>query len=76
MFIDFGLAAARNGVCYLRYDDTNPAAEKHEYIDHIRDIVTFMGWSPFKVTYSSDYFPQLYQLALILVRKGLAYVCE
>ena len=57
MFIDFGLAKVRDGVCYLRYDDTNPAAERHEYIDHIQEIVRFMGWQPFKITYSSDYFP-------------------
>ncbi|KAG6707170.1 hypothetical protein I3842_06G018800 [Carya illinoinensis] len=48
MFIDFGLAKERGGGCYLRYDDTNPQAEKKEYIDHIEEIVQWMGWEPLK----------------------------
>ncbi|XP_020554286.1 glutamine--tRNA ligase isoform X2 [Sesamum indicum] len=48
MFVDFGLAKERGGCCYLRYDDTNPEAEKKEYIDHIEEIVGWMGWEPFK----------------------------
>ncbi|KAJ0960971.1 hypothetical protein J5N97_001049 [Dioscorea zingiberensis] len=74
MFIDFGLAKERNGYCYLRFDDTNPEAEKREYIDHIQEIVQWLGWKPFKVTYSSDYFQELYDLAVRLIVKGLAYV--
>nr|CAB3460431.1 unnamed protein product [Digitaria exilis] len=74
MFIDFGLAKERNGHCYLRFDDTNPEAEKKEYIDHIQEIVTWMGWEPYKVTYTSDYFQDLYELAISLIKKGLAYV--
>ncbi|WVZ96810.1 hypothetical protein U9M48_042399 [Paspalum notatum var. saurae] len=74
MFIDFGLAKERNGHCYLRFDDTNPEAEKKEYIDHIQEIVTWMGWEPYKVTYTSDYFQDLYELAICLIQKGLAYV--
>ncbi|XP_008795989.2 glutamine--tRNA ligase [Phoenix dactylifera] len=74
MFIDFGLAKERNGSCYLRFDDTNPEAEKREYIDHIQEIVQWMGWQPFKVTYTSDYFQDLYELAVELIRRGLAYV--
>nr|CAB3464148.1 unnamed protein product [Digitaria exilis] len=74
MFIDFGLAKERNGHCYLRFDDTNPEAEKKEYIDHIQEIVTWMGWEPYKVTYTSDYFQDLYELAICLIKKGLAYV--
>ncbi|KAL2233371.1 UNVERIFIED_CONTAM: Glutamine--tRNA ligase [Sesamum indicum] len=50
MFVDFGLAKERGGCCYLRYDDTNPEAEKKEYIDHIEEIVGWMGWEPFKFT--------------------------
>ncbi|KAL0430153.1 UNVERIFIED_CONTAM: Glutamine--tRNA ligase, cytoplasmic [Sesamum radiatum] len=50
MFVDFGLAKERGGCCYLRYDDTNPEAEKKEYIDHIEEIVGWMGWKPFKFT--------------------------
>ncbi|RLM99617.1 glutamine--tRNA ligase-like [Panicum miliaceum] len=74
MFVDFGLAKERNGHCYLRFDDTNPEAEKKEYIDHIQEIVTWMGWEPYKVTYMSDYFQNLYELAICLIQKGLAYV--
>ncbi|KAI4357793.1 hypothetical protein L6164_001719 [Bauhinia variegata] len=74
MFIDFGLAKDREGGCYLRYDDTNPEAEKKEYIDHIEEIVEWMGWKPLKITYTSDYFQELYELAVELIRRGHAYV--
>ncbi|KAI4313908.1 hypothetical protein L6164_026851 [Bauhinia variegata] len=74
MFIDFGLAKDREGGCYLRYDDTNPEAEKKEYIDHIEEIVEWTGWKPFKITYTSDYFQELYELAVELIRRGHAYV--
>lgn len=74
MFVDFGLAKERGGGCYLRYDDTNPEAEKKEYIDHIEEIVKWMGWEPFKITYTSDYFQDLYELAVELIRRGHAYV--
>ncbi|KAJ0725690.1 putative glutamine--tRNA ligase [Helianthus annuus] len=74
MFVDFGLAKERGGGCYLRYDDTNPEAEKKEYIDHIEEIVSWMGWKPFKITYTSDYFQELYDLAVELIRRGHAYV--
>ncbi|KAL2485078.1 glutamine-tRNA ligase [Abeliophyllum distichum] len=74
MFVDFGLAKERGGCCYLRYDDTNPEAEKKEYIDHIEEIVRWMGWEPFKITYTSDYFQELYELAVELIRRGHAYV--
>ncbi|OMP07754.1 Glutamyl/glutaminyl-tRNA synthetase, class Ib [Corchorus olitorius] len=74
MFVDFGLAKERGGCCYLRYDDTNPEAEKKEYINHIEEIVQWMGWEPFKITYTSDYFQELYDLAVELIRRGHAYV--
>eukprot|EP00873_Tetraselmis_striata_P027831 jgi/Tetstr1/448095/TSEL_035394.t1 len=76
MFIDFGMAKQYDGACYLRFDDTNPEAEKMEYILHIQDIVAWMGWSPWKITYSSEYFDRLYALALQLIRDGRAYVCH
>ncbi|KRH54694.1 hypothetical protein GLYMA_06G203400v4 [Glycine max] len=57
-----------------RYDDTNPEAEKKEYIDHIEESVQWMGWKPFKITYTSDYFQELYELAVELIKKGHAYV--
>ncbi|KAM5567754.1 glutamine--tRNA ligase [Rosa sericea] len=74
MFIDFGLAKERDGGCYLRFDDTNPEAEKKEYIDHIQEIVNWMGWEPYKITYTSDYFQDLYELAVELIRRGHAYI--
>lgn len=74
MFVDFGLAKDRGGCCYLRFDDTNPEAEKKEYINHIEEIVRWMGWEPFKITYTSDYFQELYELAVELIRRGHAYV--
>ncbi|KAK6921725.1 Glutaminyl-tRNA synthetase, class Ib, non-specific RNA-binding domain, N-terminal [Dillenia turbinata] len=74
MFVSFGLAKERDGCCYLRYDDTNPEAERKEYIDHIEEIVDRMGWKPFKITYTSDYFLELYDLAVELIRRGHAYV--
>ena len=76
MFVDFGMAKQYDGVCYLRYDDTNPEAEKREYIDHIQEIVGWLGWHPWKITYSSDYFDQLYDLAVKMIKTGHAYVCH
>eukprot|EP00898_Chlorokybus_atmophyticus_P007746 jgi/Chlat1/7973/Chrsp69S07406 len=58
------------------FDDTNPEAEKQEYIDHIQEIVAWLGWTPMQVTYSSDYFQQLYELAVELIKRGYAYVCH
>ncbi len=49
MFVDFGFAERYYGDCYLRFDDTNPEAEKQEYIDHIQDIVAWLGYKPWKV---------------------------
>ena len=48
--MDFGLAKQYGGSCYLRFDDTNPEAEKQEFIDHIQDIVAWLGWAPWKVS--------------------------
>ncbi|KAL6782008.1 TSQ1 [Auxenochlorella protothecoides x Auxenochlorella symbiontica] len=76
MFVDFGMAAARGGDCFLRFDDTNPEAEKREYIDHIQEIIAWMGWTPHRVTYSSDYFDRLHELAVQLIKGGNAYVCH
>ncbi|KAK6921634.1 Glutamyl/glutaminyl-tRNA synthetase, class Ib, catalytic domain [Dillenia turbinata] len=58
----------------ILHDDTNPEAEKKEYIDHIEEIVDWMGWKPFKITNTSDYFQELYDLAVELIRRGHAYV--
>lgn len=61
---------------YFRYDDTNPEAESNEYIDAIADNIRWLGYKPAKVTYSSEYFQQLYELAIKLIKKGRAYVCH
>lgn len=74
MKLNFGEALANGGVCYLRYDDTNPETEEQLYIDAIEEMVRWMGWEPWKVTFSSDYFPQLYEFAIRLIHKGRAYV--
>ena len=64
------------GDTIFRYDDTNPEAESHEFIDNQGENVRWMGWKPFRVTFSSDYFDTLYELAERLIREGKAYVCH
>jgi glutaminyl-tRNA synthetase len=63
MFVNFGQAKLEGGECLLRFDDTNPKAEKQEYIDAIQENLKWLGHEPCKVTYSSDYFDEL--LALV-----------
>jgi len=74
--INFGYAAAHDGVCMLRYDDTNPEKEEERFFTGILDMVTWLGYTPHKVTHSSDNFQQLYEWAKLLVEKDLAYVCH
>lgn len=74
--INFGYAAAHNGNCYLRYDDTNPEKEEEKFFVGIKDMVEWLGYKPFKITHSSDNFQQLYEWAVVLIKKGLAYVCH
>lgn len=74
MNLNFGNAVAHNGKCYLRYDDTNPEAEDQEFIDHIPEMAQWLGWRPDWVTFSSDYFDQLYEFAIRLIKDGKAYV--
>lgn len=74
--INFGYAAAHNGICYLRYDDTNPEKEEEKFFVGIKDMVEWLGYKPYKITHSSDNFQQLYEWAVVLIRKGLAYVCH
>lgn len=63
-------------MCYLRYDDTNPAKEEEKFFIGIREMVEWLGYKPAKITHSSDYFQQLYEWAVQLIKKGLAYVCH
>ncbi|KAI6183061.1 Glutaminyl-tRNA synthetase [Aphelenchoides bicaudatus] len=74
--INFGYAKAMGGVCYLRFDDTNPEKEEEKFFKGIEDIVKWLGYTPYKITHSSDYFDQLYQWAEELILKDLAYVCH
>jgi len=74
MYFDFGLAEKNNGYCILRFDDTNPEKEEVEYIESIKNDVKWLGHTPGKITYSSDYFEEMYQLTIQLIRRGLAYV--
>ncbi|KAL8969172.1 MAG: hypothetical protein Q9183_002121 [Haloplaca sp. 2 TL-2023] len=74
--INFGFARYHDGICYLRFDDTNPEAEEEKYFTAIEDMVHWLGFAPFKVTYSSDNFDELYRLAEYLIQKDGAYVCE
>ncbi|KAI6239838.1 Glutaminyl-tRNA synthetase [Aphelenchoides fujianensis] len=62
------------GNCYLRFDDTNPEKEEEKFFRGIEDMVKWLGYTPFKITHSSDYFDQLYEWAEKLIEKGLAYV--
>lgn len=72
--LNFGIASEFDGECNLRYDDTNPEKENTEYVEAIAEDVSWLGFQWAKTCYASDYFEQLYQFALRLVGKGLAYV--
>ncbi|KAJ3034717.1 hypothetical protein HDV00_004763 [Rhizophlyctis rosea] len=74
--VNFGYAAAFDGHCYLRYDDTNPEAEEEKYFTSILETVRWLGYEPWKVTYSSDNFQRLYELAVDLIKRDKAYVCH
>ncbi len=74
--VDFGFAKYHQGACYLRYDDTNPEKEEEKYFTAILDIVRWLGFEPWKITYSSDNFDKLYELAEQLIKKDGAYVCH
>ncbi|KAG9195108.1 glutaminyl-tRNA synthetase [Alternaria panax] len=74
--VDFGFAKHHNGKCYLRYDDTNPEKEDEVYFTAILDVVKWLGFEPWKITYSSDNFDKLYELAEQLINKDCAYVCH
>lgn len=74
--INFGYAQAHNGITFLRYDDTNPEKEEERFFTGIYDMVSWLGYKPYKVTHSSDYFDDLYRMAVHLIKKDLAYVCH
>lgn len=72
--LNFGLAQKYNGKTNLRFDDTNPTKEDIEYVDSIKEDVRWLGFQWANEFYASDYFEQLYEWALVLIQKGLAYV--
>ena len=72
--INFGLAQKYGGKCNLRFDDTNPVKEDVEYVDSIKRDIKWLGFDWAVERYASDYFDQLYDWAVELVKKGLAYV--
>ncbi|MEG2116597.1 MAG: glutamate--tRNA ligase family protein, partial [Clostridia bacterium] len=74
--INFGIKEKYHGKCNLRFDDTNPTKEDVEYVDAIKQDIKWLGFSWDRETYASDFFEELYQKAIILIKKGLAYVCE
>eukprot|EP01083_Nonionella_stella_P207327 753311_1 len=76
MTFNFTLADKQGGKCYLRFDDTNPTTEKQIFIDNIIENCLWMGFEPWKITYSSDYFEELYSLAIKMISNGNAYVCH
>lgn len=75
--LNFGIKEENNGICNLRFDDTNPSKEETTYVESIKSDVTWLGYDwgdqPF---FASDYFPQLYDFAISLIKKEKAYVCR
>ena len=76
IFVNFGYAAHHGGKCYLRYDDTNPEKEEARYFESILEMVRWLGFEPWKITYSSDYFTELHAFAVELIKRDKAYVCH
>ncbi len=74
IIVDFETALAFNGKTNLRFDDTNPSKEKSEFVDAIIEDLKWLGYTPAKVLYGSDYFDRQYEEAVKLIKKGLAYV--
>jgi glutaminyl-tRNA synthetase len=75
--IDFGSAERYGGLCNLRFDDTNPVKEDEEYVEAIKEDIAWLGFSwGDRLFYGSDYFEKTYELAVGLIKKGLAYVCQ
>ncbi|MHC4456921.1 MAG: glutamine--tRNA ligase/YqeY domain fusion protein [Planctomycetota bacterium] len=75
--LNFGIAAEFGGLCNLRFDDTNPIKEEQEYIDSIIEDVRWLGWDwDDRLYYASDYFEQMHEYAIQLIKAGKAYVCD
>jgi len=75
--LNFGIAAEFGGLCNLRFDDTNPEKEEAEYVESIIEDVRWLGWDwGDRLYFASDYFEQMYQYAVELIKAGKAYVCD
>lgn len=74
--LDFGIAERFGGKCNLRFDDTNPVKEDVEYVDSIQEDIKWLGYQWENIYYASDYFQQLYDLAIRFIKEGKAYVDE
>jgi glutaminyl-tRNA synthetase len=73
---DFGVAKRYGGYCNLRMDDTNPSKEDVEYVDSIQEDVRWLGWEWKNLYYASDYYQQIYDWAVYLIKQGKAFVCD
>lgn len=76
LFVDFSTAEKYSGKCNLRFDDTNPAKEDTEFVDAIQEDIHWLGYDWDKCCYGSSYFDKCYELAVELIKKGKAYVCD
>lgn len=76
LVMNFELAKHFNGYTNLRFDDTNPVNEDVRFVDAIQEDIKWLGYTPQQVLFGSDYFEQTYEKAVLLIQKGLAYVCD
>ena len=72
--MDFGVAEKYNGVCNLRFDDTNPSKENNEYVENILQDIQWLGFKWGNIYYASDYFEKLWDFAVWMIKKGNAYM--
>jgi glutaminyl-tRNA synthetase len=74
--LNFGIAQEFEGICNLRFDDTNPEKEEQRYVDSIIEDIKWLGWKWKNLYFASDYFEQMYEFAVQLIKEGKAYVCD
>ena len=74
--LNFGLAKEFNGTVNMRFDDTNPLKEDEEYVNSIKEDVKWLGFNWDNLYFASDYFDEMYKRAVLLIKKGKAYVCD
>ena len=74
--LNFGTAKKFGGVCNLFFDDTNPSKEKTEYVNAIKEDIKWLGFEWFEIHYASDFFEEIYNLAVKIIKDGKAYVCD